>query len=125
MKKSFGFALAAILFGASFANAQEFTSLKQIADDGKYIDAYNIQGAYFEEAKNRGYHVIARGADKFDVVGYQDGLPGAGWDRSKARFFGTGELSTANSSLRAKKWISRNTKKTAKSSSPTNKKRRS
>jgi len=94
MKKSFGFALAAMLFGASFASAQEFTSLKQVAEfeNGKYIDAYNIQGAYYEEAKNRGYHVIARGADKFDVVGYQDGLPGAGWVRSKARFFGTGEL---------------------------------
>ncbi|MCF0233805.1 MAG: DUF1080 domain-containing protein [Thermoguttaceae bacterium] len=84
--------LAVAALGCGAVCAQEFTSVEQVAKDGTYVDAFNIQGEYLQPSKNRGFQVIARGADKFDVVGYQDGLPGNGWDRSKARFFGTGEL---------------------------------
>ena len=92
MKKFSFVALLAAAFCASSALAQEFTSVEEIEKDGTYANAYFIQGEYLWPAKNRAFQVIARGADKFDVVGYQDGLPGNGWDRSKARFFGTGEF---------------------------------
>ncbi len=74
--------------------AQEFTSVADIEADGKYVDAFKVQGEYLlaTPEKTMGFQVIARGEKDFAVVGYQDGLPGAGWDRSKARFFGTGEL---------------------------------
>ena len=92
MKKLTGLiAVLAAAFCAS-AMAQEFTSVEAIEKDGTYVDAFNIQGEYLWPAKNRAFQVIARGADKFDVVGYQDGLPGNGWDRSKARFFASAEL---------------------------------
>ncbi|MBQ9875389.1 MAG: DUF1080 domain-containing protein [Thermoguttaceae bacterium] len=88
--------LLAILALACVANAraQEFTSVAQIEKDGTYLDAFNIQGEYLwpEGFGGAAFQVIARGADKFDVVGYQGGLPGNGWDRSKARFFGQGEI---------------------------------
>ncbi len=93
MKKFFGFAALAVaalcsapLFG------QEFTSVDDVKADGKYVDAFQIQGEYVDETNHRGYQVIARGEKDFVVVGYQDGLPGDGWDRSKARFFGKGEF---------------------------------
>jgi len=93
MKKFFGFAALAVaalcsapLFG------QEFTSVDDVKADGKYVDAFQIQGEYVDETNHRGYQVIARGEKNFVVVGYQDGLPGDGWDRSKARFFGKGEF---------------------------------
>ena len=92
MKKLTGLlAVLAAAFCAS-AMAQEFTSVEAIEKDGTYVDAFNIQGEYLWPAKNRAFQVIARGADKFDVIGYQDGLPGNGWDRSKARFFASAEL---------------------------------
>lgn len=85
-------AVLAAAFCAS-ANAQEFTNVEQIQKDGTYVDAFNIQGEYTSDFKgSTGFQVIARGADKFAVVGYQDGLPGDGWDRSKARFYGEGVL---------------------------------
>ena len=93
MKKFFSFAALAVaalcsapLFG------QEFTSVDDVKADGKYVDAFQIQGEYVDETNHRGYQVIARGEKDFVVVGYQDGLPGDGWDRSKARFFGKGEF---------------------------------
>ena len=93
MKKFFGFAALAVaalcsapLFG------QEFTSVDDVKADGKYVDAFQIQGEYVDETNHRGYQVIARGEKDFVVMGYQDGLPGDGWDRSKARFFGKGEF---------------------------------
>ena len=77
---------------ASSLFAQEFTSVEQIEKDGKYIDAFAIQGEYFVPDTKQAFQVIARGADTFAIVGYQDGLPGDGWDRSKARFFGDGKI---------------------------------
>ena len=91
MKKIFG-ALAIFAFASAAALGQEFTNVDQIVKDGQYLEAFKIQGEYLWPEKNRAFQVIARGDKTFDVVGYQDGLPGAGWDRSKARFFGKGEL---------------------------------
>lgn len=89
---SFLSALCAVLFCVT-ANAQEFTSVAQVEKDGTYVDAFNLQGEYLWDARGGcGVQIIARGADKFDFVGYEKGLPGEGWDRSKARFFGQGEL---------------------------------
>ena len=72
--------------------AQEFTSVEEVEKDGRFVDAFNIQGEYIQPENNFGYQVIATGENTFNVVGYQGGLPGNGWDRSKARFFGKGEL---------------------------------
>lgn len=86
------FAIAAAVFCTS-ANAQEFTSVEQVKADGTYVDAFAVQGEYLTNFKGTtGFQVIARGADKFEVVGYPGGLPGDGWDRSKARFYGEGVL---------------------------------
>ena len=93
MKKFFGF--AAVLVAALCASslfAQEFTSVDDVKADGKYFDAFQVQGEYIQPETGRGFQVIARGEKEFAVVGYQDGLPGEGWDRSKARFFGNGVI---------------------------------
>ncbi|MBR0225755.1 MAG: DUF1080 domain-containing protein [Thermoguttaceae bacterium] len=93
MKKFFGF--AAVLVAAMCSAplfGQEFTSVDDVKADGKYVDAFQIQGEYVDETNHRGYQVIARGEKDFVVIEYQDGLPGDGWDRSKARFFGKGEF---------------------------------
>lgn len=94
MKKFFSLlAIVATAFCAS-ATAQEFTNVEQIQKDGTYVDAFNIQGEYLCDSFQGGvgFQVIARGADKFDVVGYPGGLPGNGWDRSMARFYGEGVI---------------------------------
>lgn len=93
MKKFVNLATLAVvaLCGAPLL-AQEFTSVEQVKEDGKYYDALQIQGEYVQPESKQGFQVIARGEKEFAVVGYQDGLPGDGWDRSKARFFGKGEL---------------------------------
>ena len=93
MKKFFGF--AAVLVAALCASslfAQEFTSVDDVKADGKYFDAFQVQGEYIQPETGRGFQVIARGEKEFAVVGYQDGFPGEGWDRSKARFFGNGVI---------------------------------
>ncbi len=93
MKKiaSFVALIAATLCAASLC-AQEFTSVAEIEKDGRFVDAFKVQGEYVQPENNFGYQVIATGEKTFDVIGYQGGLPGDGWDRSKARFFGKGEL---------------------------------
>lgn len=83
-------AAAVLLFGLACAvNAQEITSLEAVEYSGFGFD-YMIQGEYQDIESNRYYQIIADGNMQFRVVGYPDGLPGMGWDRSMARFFGHG-----------------------------------
>ncbi|MBQ6157493.1 MAG: DUF1080 domain-containing protein [Thermoguttaceae bacterium] len=82
---------AALLAVCMTACAQEYTSIEDVmatADGGDFA----IQGEYSVPEADEFYQVIARGDGKFDVVGYKGGLPGQGWDRSMARFFGSAEL---------------------------------
>ncbi len=98
-------ALAAVFVAAfcASANAQEFISVDQVKADGKYVDALAVQGEYNVPGKKCTYQVIARGADKFDIVGYPEALPGEGWDRSKKRVYFTGELKDGKLAITAQR----------------------
>src|SRR4051812_40207114 len=58
---------------------------------------FSIQGEYAGELKGekRGIQVIALGDHKFHAVGYEGGLPGDGWDPTKQKWEGDGELDAA------------------------------
>lgn len=84
-------AFVAVCLGASYLCAQELTSLDQVQKSEFAFD-YELQGEYLSPSDGRAYQVIADGNGKFRVVGYPGGLPGNGWDRSMARFFGEGEI---------------------------------
>jgi hypothetical protein len=53
-----------------------------------------FQGEYAGDVGNHpwGAQVVALGEGKFDVIGYQGGLPGAGWQRGGVTRRGKGEL---------------------------------
>lgn len=55
---------------------------------------FALQGEYAGEVKGekRGVQVIALGAGKFRAVGYEGGLPGDGWDKSKKKWEAEGTL---------------------------------
>lgn len=92
MKKFLTIAAAILSLGITSAlYAQEITSLAAVEYSGFNLD-YMIQGEYQDAAAGRFYQIVADGYMTFRVVGYPDGLPGAGWDRSMARFFGIGEV---------------------------------
>jgi hypothetical protein len=74
-------ALSLCLLSAS-AFAQLWTDpAKAAAEDPDFL----IQGDYVSEAGDMGAQVVALSKGKFDVYVLTGGLPGAGWDRSKAR----------------------------------------
>lgn len=83
--------MAAFLAVTSAAIAQEYTSVEEVKASQDAAD-FAIQGEYAVPETNQFFQVIARGDGKFDIVGYRGGLPGEGWDRSMARFFGKGEI---------------------------------
>jgi hypothetical protein len=67
---------------------------------------FAVQGEYLGDAGDHkwGAHVIALGDGKFDVVGYQGGLPGDGWKRGDATKRGTGELKDGVTQLKGDDW---------------------
>ncbi len=71
-------ALGLFLMSGSPVNAKgpAYSSLKQVEG----ITDFQRQGEYVGEKK--AVQVIARGNDKYEIVKYQGGLPGAGWDKS-------------------------------------------
>ncbi|MDO5554984.1 MAG: DUF1080 domain-containing protein [Planctomycetia bacterium] len=73
------------------ASAQEYTSEAEALASANASD-YEIQGEYFVPGDGRAFQVIAKGNGQFRVIGYPGGLPGNGWDRTMARFFGDGEM---------------------------------
>lgn len=73
------------------AAAQEYTSVESVQYSGFNFD-YDIQGEYEVPDTNQFFQIVANGYMEFLMIGYPEGLPGAGWDRSMARFFGIGEV---------------------------------
>lgn len=64
------------------------------ADPAKVGVDYELQGEYVGKDKQGdawGAQIIALGDNKFDIVGYKGGLPGAGWSRGGDTRKGTGE----------------------------------
>lgn len=82
---------AALLAMAVSACAQEYTSVEEVMATADGTD-FAIQGEYAVPETDQFFQVIARGDGKFGIVGYKGGLPGEGWDRSMARFFGSAEI---------------------------------
>ncbi|MDO5566977.1 MAG: DUF1080 domain-containing protein [Planctomycetia bacterium] len=94
MKKTLLFAAMAVLLclgGVQQATAQELTSVKDV-QASEFARDFEYQGEYITPEDGRAFQLIADGNGKFRVVGYPGGLPGEGWDRSMARFFGTAEI---------------------------------
>ncbi len=84
-------ALMVVLMMSACVSGQEYTSVEEVMATNDGTD-FEIQGEYAVPETGQFFQVIARGDGKFDIVGYKGGLPGEGWDRSMARFFGKGEL---------------------------------
>jgi len=65
-----------------------------------------IQGEYVGNAGEHrwGVQIVALGDGKFDLVGYQGGLPGEGWKRGDATKRGTGELKDGVAEFRGDDW---------------------
>jgi hypothetical protein len=75
-------------------------------DPNKAGPDFAAQGEYVGGAGDHrwGVHVIALGDGKFDVVGYQGGLPGEGWKRGDTTRRGTGELQNGKVQIKGDTW---------------------
>jgi hypothetical protein len=84
--------LSVALLATTFtACAQEYTSVAEVMATNDGTD-FTVQGEYSVPEIQLFFQVIAKGNGNFDIVGYKGRLPGEGWDRSRARFFGKGEI---------------------------------
>jgi hypothetical protein len=77
-----------------------FTNAKEAGPD------FAVQGEYSGEGSGHkwGAQVVALGDGKFDIVGYQGGLPGEGWKRGDETKKGTGELKDGACELKGDDW---------------------
>lgn len=71
--------LVATALTAPIVFAQTFSTTEQAATDPDFL----VQGEYAGTAK--AMQVIARGDGDFEIVVYEGGLPGAGWDKQPPR----------------------------------------
>jgi hypothetical protein len=105
MCRKLALCLFVCLFFAATAAAQRqrnlaFTNPAEAGPD------FSFQGEYLGEVGNHrwGAQVVALGDGKFDLVGYQGGLPGEGWQRGGMTKRGTGELKGEQVELTGDGW---------------------
>lgn len=97
---------------ASFFGALFTASLALAAGGEAFTDAaaagpdFAVQGEYLsgDGQPKWGAQVVALGEGKFDIVGYNGGLPGQGWSRGDERKRGSGELKDGVLSLTGDDW---------------------
>src|SRR5687768_10045162 len=95
---------ALLMAAASLAAADDknpaYTDAKQAGPD------FAVQGEYRGQLGEDewGAQVIALGDGKFDVVGFQGGLPGDGWKRGDKSSTGTGETKGETTELKGETW---------------------
>ncbi|MCI0358805.1 MAG: DUF1080 domain-containing protein [Planctomycetaceae bacterium] len=100
MRLALGFAVGIALTVAGGLRAADdnpaYTNAKDAGPD------FAIQGEYVGAAGDHtwGAQVIARGDGKFDLVGYQGGLPGEGWKRGGETRKATGEAKDGVATLK-------------------------
>ncbi len=96
MRKVYGMILGTfVLCFSGFLLAQELTSESEVKKS-EYAKDFAIQGEYVTPGNGRAYQFIADGNGKFRVIGYPGGLPGDGWTREMARFYGTATMESEN-----------------------------
>ncbi len=93
--------LIALVIGGLASAATAAPRAKEIADpaEAKADPDFSIQGAYLGQSQRddgsqqkHGAQVIARGGGKFEILGLERGLPGAGWKRGDNSIRVQGEL---------------------------------
>jgi len=100
MKSQFSASVCLALLAAGGLLAADdnpaYTSAKEAGPD------FAIQGEYAGAAGDHqwGVHIIALGDGKFDLVGYQGGLPGEGWKRGDETRRATGEAKDGVATLK-------------------------
>lgn len=102
-------ACAALLMLAAPACAAEGDAKKTFLDAASAGVDYQLQGEYVGEYMHSnqnmakvGVQVIAKGDGKFNAVGYEGGLPGAGWDK-KTKFTAEGTLAEGKVAFKCEK----------------------
>jgi hypothetical protein len=95
-----------LLFGGLLAAADTNPAFTNPAEAGP---DFVFQGEYAGDAGQHkwGVQVVALGDGKFDVVGFQGGLPGAGWKRGGETSRGKGELNEGVVEITGDHWTGR------------------